>query len=77
MSTLKVEILPVGSAAGDDQAQTTAEEIARTLVAMERVEPFELTDAERAAIEADRQDRKAWEKTHFNERGDRLRGFWE
>jgi hypothetical protein len=36
----------------------TPDEIARTLAAMEKVEPFVLTDEERAAIEAGRQARK-------------------
>jgi acyl-CoA reductase-like NAD-dependent aldehyde dehydrogenase len=44
---------------------------------MEKIEPFEMTDAERAAIEADRQARKEWEKAHFDERGDKLRRIWE
>jgi hypothetical protein len=41
-----------------DQGQVTADEITRTLAAMDVIEPFEMTDAERAAIEADRQARK-------------------
>ena len=72
-----VEILPVGLSAVDDQAQMTPDEIGRTLAAMEKIEPFEMTDAERAAIEADRQARKEWEKAHFDEHADRLRGIWE
>ncbi len=46
----------------------TSDEIARTLAAMERVQPFEMTDLERAAIEADRLARKEWEKSRFFER---------
>jgi hypothetical protein len=73
----EVEILPVGLSAVDNEAQMTPDEIARTLAAMEKIEPFEMTDAERAAIEADRQACKEWEKAHFDEHADRLRGFWE
>ena len=73
----EVEILPVGLSSVDDQGQMTPDEIARTLAAMEKIEPFELTDAERAAIEADRQARKEWEKAHFDEHADRLRRIWE
>jgi hypothetical protein len=73
----EVEILPVGLSALDDQEQVTPDEIARTLAAMEKIEPFDMTDAERAAIEADRQARKEWEKVHFDEHGDRLRRIWE
>jgi hypothetical protein len=73
----EVEILPVVLSSVDHQAQMTPDEIARTLAAMEQIEPFEMTDAERAAIEADRQARKEWEKAHFDEHGDRLRRIWE
>ena len=73
----EVEILPVGLSALDDQGQVTPDEIARTLAAMEKIEPFEMTDGERAAIEADRQAHKEWEKAHFDEHGDRLRSIWE
>jgi hypothetical protein len=73
----EVEILPVGLSSVDDQGQMTPDEIARTLAAMEKIEPFEMTDAERAAIEADRQARKEWEKAHFVAHGDRLRRIWE
>jgi hypothetical protein len=73
----EVEILPVNLSAFADEGQATPDEIARTLAAMDKVEPFEMTDGERAAIEADRQARKEWEKAHFDEHGDRLRSLWE
>jgi hypothetical protein len=73
----EVEIVPVGVAYAGDQGQVTPDEIARTLAAMELVEPFEMSDAERAAIQADREARKEWEKAHFDEHGDRLRRVWE
>jgi hypothetical protein len=73
----EVEILPVGLSSVDEEGLMTPEEIARTLAAMDRIEPFEMTDAERAAIEADRKARKAWEKAHFDEHADRLRRIWE
>jgi hypothetical protein len=74
----EVEILPLGlGAVADDEGPVTADEIARTLAAMENIEPFELTDQERASIESDRQARKDWEKTRFNEHADRLRRVWE
>jgi hypothetical protein len=73
----EVEILPVSLSALDDEGHVTPGEIERTLSAMEKVEPFEMTDGERAAIETDRQARKEWEKAHFDERGDRLRSIWE
>ena len=55
----------------------TLDEIARTLDAMDKIEPCEMTEAERAAIEAERQARKKWEKAHFNEHAERLRRMWE
>jgi hypothetical protein len=74
----EVAIVPVGLAASvDDDGPVTRDEITRTLAAMEGVEPFEMTDWERAAIEVDRQAGKQWEKAHFNEQADRLRGMWQ
>ncbi len=73
-----VQIVPMdlhGSADGD--GPVTPDEIARTLAAMEGVQPVEMTDQERAAIEADRQARKEWEKARSIEHADRLRGMWE
>lgn len=57
----------------DNDQPMTSEEIARTLAAMERVEPFDLTDEERAAWEAERRDRKTWEKARFAEEAEKLR----
>ena len=65
----EVEILPVGLPAVDDSGEMTADEIARTLAAMENIEPFEMTDEKRAAIEADREARKEREKAQFDEHG--------
>ena len=73
----EVEILPVRLSDLDNQGQVTPDEIARTLAAMDLIKPFEMTDAERAAIEADRQARKESEKARFDEHVDRLRGIWE
>jgi hypothetical protein len=56
---------------------TTQEEIAATLDAMEKIEPFEMTDEERGAWETERQARKEWEKAHFAERAEKLRRMWE
>jgi hypothetical protein len=74
----EVEIVPVGLAESvDEEGVLTPDEIARTLAAMDEIEPFEMADEERAAIEADRQARKKWEKARFNEHADRLRSIWE
>lgn len=74
----EVQIVPMDLAeSADDERPVTSDEIARTLAAMECVQPFEMTDLERAAIEADRLARKEWEKSHCFEHADRLRGMWE
>ena len=73
----EVEIVPVDLALAEDEGPVTTDEIARTLAAMEAVQPFEMSDLERTAIELDRQARKDWEKAHFNEHAERLREVWE
>jgi hypothetical protein len=74
----EVKILPVGLWRPDDEAEImTDEEIAQTLAAMDMVEPFEMTDEEVAALEAERKAHKEWEKAHFNEHAERLRRMWE
>jgi hypothetical protein len=55
----------------------SAAEIAQTLSAMDQVEPLEMTDAERAAWEAEREACKRREKTRFIEHADSLRRAWE
>jgi hypothetical protein len=74
----EVEIVPVGLMGPVDAEETMSpDEIARTLAAMDEIEPFDMTDEERAAIDVDRQFRKEWEKTRFNEFADRLRSMWK
>jgi predicted DNA-binding antitoxin AbrB/MazE fold protein len=69
--------LPETTDSGTEDQPMTAEEMARTLAAMDKIEPFDMTDGERDALEADRQARKVWEKSQFAEHGDKLRGAWE
>ena len=61
----------------DDDRPPTPEEIAATLAAMEKVEPFVWTEQEQAEWEAERQARKEWEKAHFAENAEKLRRIWE
>ncbi len=61
----------------EDDGPITPEEIARILAAIEKIEPLEMTEDERAALAADRQARKEWEKAHFEERAEKLRRMWE
>ena len=72
----EVEVLLPAQTAPDD-ASMTADEIKRTLAAMDKIEPLEFSDEEQAALEADRKARKEWEKTHFDERADKLQRMWE
>ncbi len=43
----EVEILPVGRSSVDEEGPMTPDEIARTLAAMDKIEPLEMSDAER------------------------------
>jgi hypothetical protein len=70
--------LPNGSAAANEDAPMSREEIDRVLAAMEQVQPFDMTDDdERAAWEAERLAQKEWEKAHFAEHGEKLRRMWD
>lgn len=55
----------------------SSEEIARTLAAMDRVVPIDITDAEQAEWDAARKARQDREKTHFAEHAEELRRGWE
>ncbi len=72
-----VEIHPLGCGASGDSDKMSPEEIARTLAAMEQIEPFDMSDAERAAWEAERQARIKSEKEAFTKHADLFRGQWE
>src|SRR5260370_33667770 len=60
------------SGVGDEGAMTP-EELARTLAAMDQVEPLEMTDEERAAWAAECQARQRWGKAHFAQPAAKLR----
>jgi hypothetical protein len=64
---IEVEVYPLEPGIQDDSETISAEEIAQTLAAMDQVEPLEITAAERAACEADREARIRREKTRFAE----------
>ena len=61
----------------DNDEPLTPEEIAASLAAMEKIEPFSWTNEERAAWEAEKRVRKQWEKSHFQEEAEKLRRIWE
>lgn len=70
-------IVTPGPFAPDDDGPMPPDEIARVLAAMDKVQSFDLTDAERATWEAERAAAKAREKAQFAEHAERLRGMWD
>jgi hypothetical protein len=75
-----VIILPAIAADSDDCMDgwdDSPEGIAARQVAYDALEPLIFTAEEAAALEADRQARKAWELAHFDQRAERLRKLWE
>jgi len=63
--------LPSDTERAEDD-EMSPDEIQRVLAAMDRMEPLQMTDAELAAWEADRQARKEWEKAHFFKHAEKL-----
>ncbi len=61
---------PANSADLDDEMSPS--EITRILAAMDRMESVAWTEAERTTWEGERQARKAWEKSQFNDRAEKL-----
>jgi len=60
-----------------DAWDDSPEGIAAWLKWFDALEPIVFTEKERAQMEADRQERRAWESSHFDERGEGLRRIWE
>jgi hypothetical protein len=72
----EVEIHPIQPRAVGDAEGMSPEEIAKILAAMDQLEPFDLTDAEWASWEADRQSRKQSEISNFDDHAEELRRHW-
>jgi hypothetical protein len=75
----EVLIVPAHAADDDDDDgwDNSPEGIAAWLEWYRTLEPLQFTPEEKAALEADRAERKAWELQHFDERMDKLRKMWE
>lgn len=73
----EVEIHPVEAPVGAEADLVAAAETARVLALMDRVEPFEMSDVEQAAWDAQRQADREGEKGRFAERSERLRRMWD
>jgi hypothetical protein len=68
--------LPLDAEKAADEPMTP-EEIQRVLAAMDQMEPLQMTDAELAAWEAERQARKDREKADFFKQAEKLQRMWE
>lgn len=73
----EVEIHPIAPSPNGDDVPMSADEIARTLAAMDQVQPFEWTESERLAWEAERRARRERDKAQFAEHAEKLRSAWE
>jgi hypothetical protein len=68
---------PGSSLDDEDGWDNSPEGIAAWLKWYDSLEPLIFTDEERAAWQADRQARKEWELSHFDEYTEKLRKVWE
>jgi hypothetical protein len=57
--------------------ERTPEQIQAMLAAMDTIEPSDVSDAEHAAWDAERRERKLREKVMFFEHAEQLRRHWE
>ena len=73
----EVEVCPLVLGIQDGTGMMSTGEIARTLAAMDRMEPLEITAAEQAEWEAERASRTRCEKARFAEHAESLRRIWE
>lgn len=77
-SEVTITGIPCGNSAGDEyHDQLGPEEIAATLAAMDKIEPFEMTPEEEAALAAERHAGKEREKAQFVKEAERQQRMWE
>jgi hypothetical protein len=74
---IEVEIRPRDDVKNNETAEMSKEEIAEAIAAMDRIEPFDWSDAERAAWELERQTQRKREKEEFAELAEALRRQWK
>ena len=74
-----VQLVPVHGPMGSQEADwdDSPEGIVDWLNWLDSLEPLQLTDQERDALEADRQARKQWEYERFSDHADRMAGDWK
>jgi hypothetical protein len=68
---------PEGVGIREEDWPATPEAVADWLKWYDSLEPLIFTEEERAALEADRKQRKEFEKANFERRAEKLRGMWE
>lgn len=73
----EVEIHPIATPLNGADALMSPDEIARTLAAVDQVQPFDWTESERLAWEKERQARRDRDKAQFAEHAEKLRSAWE
>ncbi len=73
----EVEVCPLATGIQNEAGMMSDEEIARTMAAMDHVEPMEITATEQAVWEAERARRTRCEKEQFAEHAESLREIWE
>ncbi len=74
-----VELTPATEPIGIDESEwdDSPDGIEAWIQRYNALEPLIFTEAELAELEADRQSRKAWEKSQFNDYSDKLARQWE
>ena len=76
---VEVRILPLTSESkpGDGDWDNSQAGIEAWIKRYDALEPFDLTEADRAKISTTLQEKKDWEKVCFSEDADKQRGLWE
>lgn len=74
---MEVQIQPVEDKSPVNGDVMSPEEIANTLAAMDQIVPFEMTEAEQSAWQAELEARKDREKAAFAEHAEKLRSVWQ
>jgi hypothetical protein len=73
----EVEIQPLADATSAAEETLSPDEVAKTLAAMDQMQPFDMTDVEQAAWDADRKALRERDKAQFAEHAQKLRQGWK
>ncbi len=72
----KLVVFPADASVDDRDAEELSQSDPSWLKWFDSLEPLVFTPDERAALEKDRAERKAWELAHADERDEALRRLW-